>query len=592
MDNREIELLVALDIETVGDGNQQLYDEMFKHEPGSKLYDKLHKESLRDRSGLHFWENKIAPVGVYEHSSLNDLHNECVDTFSYAFFEPKTEESLKLWRGLICHNGKFELVNFKHHDNYELDIKFDTFIAEKITTAGLYEFNNCDLEDTTLRRLGIQRDKRKELRVAPWFDHITPEMVRYLKEDCMYLHYIALKQWEEIKECKLEHIFDLEMKTLYATADMELNGIYIDEKRLDEYIYLYNEEKARWAHTIHQFLGAWLDDKGLNSPSQLKKAFKNYGLSLPGTEEGVLERFKEDVAVNALLNYRKAHKVLSTYLLPYKHERVNGRVHCSWNQLGTETGRYSSSGRNLQNVPAEIRDIFIPEPGSVFINADLSQIEPRILAELSGDERLIDIFMRGMDAYTGAAQLFYGVEEVSKKQRNDIKAVKLGLMYDKGAKALAATLGISEVEGELLYEKYHNMFPKVAEFRRRKHFDAKQNLFVRTVGGRIRYLWDLNHSNKWVRQKAEREIVNTIIQGTAADGNKQALCLMRERLPKEAKIVATIHDEVLVECSENIKEEVLNIVRECMIKGNEIYLKNVPVKCEPKTIKNWKEGKD
>lgn len=594
--------MLAVDIETVGNESAKWFDtaDFLAHRLATEaLSQKEIKELTQERKkalamaqshrgGLNFWENRIGAIGFCAYAREPEIVSLANGDNIQNEFNMRVNST-----SIICHNSVFESVHFSHHLHSLPIIGFDTFIAEKILTSGLGL--RCDLGSCVERYFEISLQKDKELRVAPWHSKVSPETEEYLRNDVRYLHSLAARQWEELQKEGLVETFLLEMECLQATVKMSLAGIAVDKDKLEAYIRVYEKLIEEYKTDLLPAFGDLWTEKLLNSPIQLRNALKHlFGLFVESTDVKTLAKYaKQNDTIATLFKYRKAVKVYGTYLLPFQEEiKYDGRLRGSWNQLGTETGRYSSSRPNMQNIPAHLRDIFVPEAGNVFVNADLSQIEPRILAELSGDERFIQMFLDGEDPYIGCAKLMFSITEVTKKQRNDVKAIKLGLMYEKSAWGLAQTLGISEEEAKRLYSEYHGAFTKISKFRADSIEEAHRELSVRSAGGRIRYLWDMRASQGWKRKAAVRKIVNTKIQGSAASGNKQALIRLAKQLPNEAKLVATIHDEVLVECPLSLVDEIKLIVQQCMIEGNKVYLKTVPVVCEPKIIANWAEGKD
>ena len=402
--------------------------------------------------------------------------------------------------------------------------------------------------------------------------------------------------------------YDLELPLVAVLARMERNGVCIDSQRLrdgskEADIQLQELMRRIWAIAGVEF--------NINSPKQLGEIlFDKLGLPVVrrtktgrSTDEDVLTRLAASHELPAeILAWRSLAKLKNTYLdvLPTLVNPETGRVHTSFNQTVTATGRLSSSDPNLQNIPVRtelgrrIRESFTAAPGSILVSADYSQIELRIMAHLSGDAELCDSFRRGEDIHARTAALMFGGEAaaVSGEQRRAAKAINFGIIYGMGAYGLSQQLGIDQKQAKEFIERYFERYPGVRVWLDRTIEEAKRAGYVETLLGRRRYLPEIASTNRSVAQFAERMAINTPVQGTAADMIKQAMLAIDRELaaPKHrwrALMVLQIHDELLFEVPEGEADRLVAMVREKM---EGVMKLAVPVKVDVGRGKNWAEA--
>ena len=397
---------------------------------------------------------------------------------------------------------------------------------------------------------------------------------------------------EKLKETGMESLFkEVEMPLVYALAAMEEAGVKVDAERL----HLFAEELQKGIAAVEEEICAETGEKfNINSPKQLgeilfekmklpsgKKTKSGYS-----TAADILEKLAPDYpVVRKILEYRTLTKLNSTYatgLAAYISE--DGRIHGTFNQTITATGRISSTEPNLQNIPirtemgSRIRDVFVPEEGYVFVDADYSQIELRVLASLSGDENLIGAYSHAVDIHAvTASQVFHvPLEEVTPQLRRNAKAVNFGVVYGISAFGLSEGLSITRAEAKDYINNYFRTYPKVKEFLDRQIREAKELGYTRTLFGRIRPVPELKSSNFMQRAFGERVAMNAPIQGTAADIMKIAMVQVHRALKEEeldARIVLQIHDELLVEASEKDADKTIELLRETMKKAADLKVK-------------------
>ncbi len=385
---------------------------------------------------------------------------------------------------------------------------------------------------------------------------------------------------ERLRELELESLYrDIELPLTVVLAAMEEAGVEIDAYRMGEITARLNERTAELESRAQELAG---EPFVLGSPQQLGRIlFEKLGLT-PGrrgktgysTDTRVLRVIRsEHEIVPVIEEWRELTKLVNTYLspLPSLISDEDGRLHTTFNQTVAATGRLSTSNPNLQSIPVrtelgrEIRSAFVAGEGRLLLSADYSQAELRILAHVSGEQKLIEAFKRGEDihARTAAEVLGKDPDSLTKEERNRAKAVNFGIIYGISAFGLSEQLGISREEAGAYIDTYLARFPRVQEFIARTIAEATNKGFVTTLLGRRRMIPELRSSNHQMRSLGERLAVNTIMQGTAADVIKLAMIAIHRRLGEEglkARLVLQIHDELLLELPEDEIERCRELV--------------------------------
>ncbi len=399
----------------------------------------------------------------------------------------------------------------------------------------------------------------------------------------------------------------MELHTMACLAEMESAGILIRKEALAEFSEKLRAEVERIEGEIHAMAGETFN---INSPKQLSEVlFDKLKIPYPkknakghySTNADILEKLAPDYPiVDKVLEYRTYAKLRSTYaegLKAFIHE--DGRIYGTFYQTVTATGRLSSANPNLQNIPVrialgrEIRKLFVPKEGCVFIDADYSQIELRIMAHMSGDENLIDAYNHAADVHAlTASQVFHvPLSEVTREMRSNAKAVNFGIIYGISAFGLADNLSISRTEAERYISGYFKAFPGIERFQKESIAYAREHGFVKTLYGRIRPIPELNSQSFHERMFAERVAMNSPIQGTAADIMKIAMIRVSEKM-KEAglrsRIVLQVHDELLVEAYEEEADRVEEILVREMENASDL---RVRLEVEAKRGRSWYETK-
>lgn len=424
--------------------------------------------------------------------------------------------------------------------------------------------------------------------------------------------YVIYKSYEiltnKLKQySSLELFNEIEMPLVKVLADMQYTGVYADKDELIKYGEVLKEEIVKLTKEIYDLAG---EEFNINSPKQLgeilfeklKLPFAKKNKNGYSTDVDVLEKIKnEHPIVEKILDYRGIMKLNSTYvegLLPYINE-IDNRIHSYFHQTVTATGRISSTEPNLQNIPTrveagkKIRKAFKPAEGSVFLDADYSQIELRVLAHISEDEHMIDAFNNDEDIHKQAASkvLNIPINEVTSEQRSKAKAVNFGIVYGISDFGLAEQIGVSRKEAKAYIEQYLEKYSGIKKFMEDIVETAKENGYVETLFHRRRYIPELKSNSYVVRQFGSRAAMNTPIQGTAADIMKIAMIDVFNRLRKEnlkSKIVLQIHDELIIETKLDEKEKVKEILKTSMENAFEL---KVPLKVELSVADNWYEAK-
>ena len=419
------------------------------------------------------------------------------------------------------------------------------------------------------------------------------------------LQEITMKKIEEINAVDLFN--NIDMPTVTVLANMQWNGMYADLEELNKFGKQLKEQLEIKTKMIYEMAG---EEFNINSTKQLgeilfekmklpvvKKTKSGYS-----TDVDVLEKLKsEDPIISEILDYRQLMKLNSTYvegLKPYINPKTK-RIHSFFHQTITATGRISSTEPNLQNIPTrfelgkQVRKIFKPEPGKVYIDADYSQIELRVLAHMSEDTHMVQAFKDGEDIHRQAASKVFKtpMEEVTKEQRSNAKAVNFGIVYGISDFGLGEQLGISRKIAKQYIEEYLQEYAGIKNFMDDMKEKAKKTGYVETLFNRRRYIPELKSNNYMVRQFGERAAMNTPIQGTAADIMKIAMINVYKKLIEEnleAKIVLQVHDEMMIEAPLAEAEKVKEIVKTEMESAIKL---NVPLIAEVSEAENWYECK-
>jgi DNA polymerase-1 len=453
--------------------------------------------------------------------------------------------------------------------------------------------------------IGEKKSNQKSMR-----DVDLDELCEYAAEDAD----ITLQLWQKLKPMLKERgqervFYDIETRLMPVLAQMEYNGINLDTPALDTY----SVELAEKIQTLESAIFGMAEGEpfNLNSPKQLgevlfdrmklvEKPKKTKTGQYKTNEEVLIQLAPKHEIVQKILDYRSLTKLKSTYVdaLPKEVFEQTGRVHTTFSQAITTTGRLSSVNPNLQNIPIrtaegrEIRRAFIAKEGCTLLACDYSQIELRIMAELSGDAGLREAFIQGEDIHTATAARVFGVEklDVTREMRSKAKMVNFGIIYGISAFGLAQRLGIPRSEATVIIEQYRANYPGVQDYLDSTIEFAQKHEYVETITGRRRYIRDINARNHMVRSGAERNAINAPIQGTAADMIKIAMISIQELLEErdaKTKLLLQVHDELVFDLYPNEAEDLIPLIEENMKSAIPM---EIPILVESGTGKNWLEA--
>jgi DNA polymerase-1 len=513
----------------------------------------------------------------------------------------------------VGHNLKYDFVILAKLGLHVTPLSFDTMIAEWLINP---ISRNLGLKNLAWVRLDARMTEIEEL-IGKGKNQISMAEVpvqttaAYAADDAEVILRLIPQLREEMEGCQATRLFEeVEMPLVSVIARMEMEGIALDRGYLYQMSAELNERMKIMEAQIYDSVGAPFN---LNSPKQLSEAlFNRLGLRPPdrtkktatgfySTSADVLESLKgAHPVVDRILEYRELSKLKSTYIdaLPLQVNPQTGRVHTSFNQTGSVTGRIASSDPNLQNIPVrtelgrQIRRAFVAEPGYELLSVDYSQVELRIVAHMAQDQAMIDAFRAGLDIHTATAAALYGIppEQVSGSQRSRAKSINFGLIYGISPYGLTRYAGITLAEAEDFVKAYFQQFPGVKRYldsMRRKAADVG---YVETLLGRRRYFPTLKtQSNQMIRNREEREAINAPIQGTAADILKIAMLEVPPALVRaglSSRMLLQVHDELVLECPRDETRATAALVSEVM---QNAYSLVVPLQTEARSGPNWYE---
>jgi DNA polymerase I len=527
------------------------------------------------------------------------------ETFVIDVFETRDLAPLKevLEDGPVktLHNAKFDYAFLKSEHGITLSPIFDTMLAAQLLSGGNYEASYA-LEAVAGRYADFELDK--SARKENWSGELSEAQIEYAARDAAVLLPLRERLREELEGEKLVRVSEIEFGAVATIAEMELAGIRLDVARWKELEIAVRERRDEAAVALEahfpepegvlplEGLGPRLN---LNSPKQITDAFHTLGIDLPDTKVWTLLKV-DHPAAKALLEYRELQKKLGTYLETYPNfiHPKTGRIHANFLQCRVPTGRLACTNPNVQQIPHEdeFRSCFVAEQGNMLVIADYSQIELRILAEVSGDPAFVRAFQEGDDLHRMTAATMFGVEneEVTREQRSAAKRINFGLMYGRGPKSLSAQLGTDEERARGLIDEYFANYPKVQRYLQSTASRALRDRTLRTLAGRVRKFGDTSGLGSIERGAMRREAMNYPIQGASADIAKLALAYIREELEGfDARLINSIHDEFVVECAEEVASEVAERTRAGMLRAGEEILEKVPVEVEVAVSPEWRK---
>ena len=568
--------------------------------------------------------NVYAAVGTNEFSGIAAvLESPTIAKTGYGFKQLYKE----LWDKGITLKGEINDIELMHYiinpeRSHKEDMLFKSYLGidlEEVEAAAQAEGNS----EETVGKKETPKEPEFDLFSAP----AEPDLFSSLDETaaaetisaqegyvsgvkCALLLMLRKDIWDELAQAGQAALYrEIEAPLIEVLANMEYTGIKIDTAQLKEYSKLLQGELDK---IESEAIGLAGESINLSSPKQVgvllyeklqlnPKVKKSAKGSYPTDEETLNELLDAHPIVGKILEYRGIKKLISTYTdaLPELINPATGKIHTTFNQSLTATGRLSSTNPNLQNIPIrtqrgrEIRRAFIPStPGGVIVSADYSQIELRLMAHMSGDPHLIEAFNRGMDIHTATAAKVFKVAEdqVTKEQRSRAKTANFGIIYGISAFGLSQRLGMTRTDSKSLIEEYFINYPKVKEYMNNMIAMAKEKGYVETIYGRKRFLPDINSRNAVVRSFSERNAINAPLQGSAADIIKVAMTNIFRRISAEglqSKMVLQVHDELVFDVVASEVEQICNIVTSEM---ENVLKLSIPLLAECGKGNNWLEA--
>ena len=551
--------------------------------------------AVREDSGYYI------PVGHKEGKQLP------IDKVIAAIKDPLTDPAIKK----MGHNIKYDYILLARSGLKVNPLSFDSMIAEWVINPSS---RNLGLKKLSWVRLNRSMTEIESL-IGKGKSQITmaevpiQDAARYAVEDAvMVLLLQPILEKELIQVESLDLYNKIEMPLVSVIASMEMQGIGLDTKFLQEMSIRLEADLLKLEKEIYQAVGY---EFNLNSPKQLSEAlFSTLALSPPdrrsktasgyySTAADVLELLKDEHQVPVLvLEYREYAKLKSTYVDALQ-EQVNPdtqRVHTSYNQTGSVTGRIASSDPNLQNIPIRtelgrlVRNAFIATQNWSLIAVDYSQIELRVAAHMAQDQAMLNAFREGKDIHTATAAAIHNItlEKVTEQQRRDAKATNFGLIYGMSAYGLTQTTDLTLAEAESFVETYFERFPGISDYLDKIRIQAKEKGYVETLLGRKRYFPRLATTTNYnLRRREEREAINAPIQGTAADIMKLAMIAVYDGLEKSGlsgRILLQVHDELVLEAPQGEVDQTIGLVQSVM---EDVYSLDIPLTTEAKYGQNW-----
>ena len=570
-----------------------------------------------ETTGLDPLNHQISLIGIGVQSSSDRFKAFLFDQLRHDWSEllqPLMEDP-SVYK--IFHNGKFDWKFLQHQLGIDVHPILDTMQTGQILDNGLLERQegHYSLGGMADRFLDLKLEKDQNLRTSFNGGPYSEDQLRYAAFD-LYAPAMLWNHLEQELDAKLKEIVCLEGSVIPPTGSMELNGFRIDTVSLDLLQHQLEKELQELESGL-PIIGSAKSQPDLfntsddetrgsrllvNSPKQIKEfVYEKWKIKLKATDKKSLSKSRHPearVLFERILNCRELQKKQNTYLSRFRELDDDGRLHGSFHALGTSTGRFSSSSPNLQNIPKseEYRRLFVPEPGSKMIVCDYSQVELRVAAELAGDTKMIEAFQAGEDLHSMTASRMFGkpLDEINPDERQRAKAVNFGLIYNMQPKRLYEE-GISKNLKEA--REFVNAFFDLYQNFRTFHRDLIRTVMNQSKKGPVdfrtlrsgRRRWFDHHQLFWPNGGIRPNVVyNTPVQGLAGDGLKQALRMLWPELKQtSAKLLAVVHDEIVLEAPESETSKVLQATENAMIKGMETYLEKVPVKVESVIGESW-----
>ena len=554
-----------------------------------------------ETTGLDVFKDKITLIQIKQGDKIRLVKT---------FMEAKISEIRDLLENnlIVGHNLKFDLKFLKHQFNINPVNIFDTWIAEILISGGMKarQRGTATLEAVTKQYLDIEMNKDETIRNSfKGKKPLTQEQIKYAMMDVAVLPAIYQQQQAQLKELGLEKVFEIEMSCIPATVWLELSGLPLDLvglKKVEAEIKKKVEAAELKVKTILKESGfKYLDLSGLpvvnlDSPLELLGALKTIKINVESTANEVISMLEHPIG-KALKEYRKQQKLLTGFILKYPEHihKVTGRIQPNFNQCGTNTGRFTSSNPNMQQVPHDksIRALFKAGVGNKIITADYSQIELRIIAEVSQEPKFLEIYNNNRDLHRLTASLLLKKpeSEITKEERQQAKAVNFGFAYGLGAKSFKEKakkdydLDISEERAQSFRNTFFKNYPVLSQYLKKAAAEAASNYKIINKAGRI--VSFMPGLEGWQYENMGR---NTPIQSLSADITKIAMGKLYHKLkPFNTKLINAVHDELVFEVPKEHIEAAARIIKEEMEAAGREYLKSVPCIVEISIGEAWEK---
>ncbi len=544
----------------------------------------------------NYSKGEIIGIGLYDGEAAYYIYPDKLEYYKNIFSSIQNKFTYDLKKSIFCLNHKnikvknttFDLMIAAYLLNYT--VKDDiAYLARKFKY-------DIELYETTYGKDNKKIEVEKEI------------SAKRAMEKAKFIYEVKNYMLEELeKEEELSLFEDIEMPLACVLADMELTGVNVDGRYLDEISIQLKKNMDQLTDEIYQDAGC---EFNIMSPKQLSEIlFEKLEIKYPkrvknnkySTSKDILDKIIDShPIVSKILNYRTVSKLYTNYAIGLKNEiREDGRIHTVFTQTLTRTGRLSSICPNLQNIPASeeysrlIRSAFIPDKDSVILSSDYSQVELRIFASMSNATNLMDAFKQEIDIHTKTASDIYHVQldKVTKEMRKTAKAVNFGILYGISSFGLSEDLGIDIKTAKQFINNYLNTYPGITEYMEQEKKQAYELGYVKTLMNRKRVIEELKSKSYLIRSGGERIALNTPIQGTAADILKKAMIEIYDKFSElglKSKMIIQVHDELVFNVINEELETVTKIVRDIM---ENTYQLNVPLKVEIEHGKNWYEAK-
>ncbi|MDX2024294.1 MAG: DNA polymerase [Deltaproteobacteria bacterium] len=544
-----------------------------------------------DKPAVDPHRNRVRLVQVASSSE----HVVIFDLLRLGGLPPPLRELLKRDRPCIGFNIKFDLKNLLHHFDVRIEWPVDLFVAAVLDqgclgTGERGEKGRYTLASVVRDLLNEEVDKTEQR--SDWGrPKLSTEQLQYAALDVGLLFRLFARLRDRMERASLNEAWDLENAIILPLAEIELAGFAVDVPGLKKKMRRWDKSMVKAGASVLNELGA--QDLDLDSPAQLRKAFSaRHGVSIASTATEALRELPDDDAARSVIEYRELailrNRYAQAWLAAAAHD---GRLHPTFHTLGAPTGRMSCSAPNIQAVPrdGDVRSLFIARPGCILIVADYGAIELRVIAQMVGEPELRRCFCSDppIDPHKRTAAFVMGkeIDAVTSEERKRAKAANFGFCYGMGAEAFIAyaksqyEVILTRPQAQLMRQKYFGLYRGLARWHQAARLALLRDGFVTTASGRVR-LFD--------GDTKITEVLNTPIQGTAADGMKRAVALVYRRLrPLRSQIVNLVHDEIVVEAPVELADEAKRAVVEEMVTGMQEYLPDVPVVVESQISRNW-----